>query len=334
LNQGISIIICCFNSRLLLEQTLKHIGAQNIGEIACEVILVDNASTDNTQQTAESIWRVNGSDKINLKIVYEPQPGLSYARKRGINESVYDYIIFCDDDNWLNENYAQNTFKLFQSNEDAAILGGIATARFEDISSKPKWFDKFYHGYAIGPQGIEESYVNIVYGAGMAARKSFLKKIIDMYPMILHGRKQQQLTAGDDAEICFRMRLAGYKILFSPELTFQHFLTVKRLNWNYLKKLHTGFARSHVILKLYERALNSDDNKLPLFYWLKQALYYWGIYLKYWPKHYSAYRKGEGTIEEIRHITWKNIALNYFEYNFKTVTMYRIISAFKPPTSK
>ncbi len=67
--------------------------------------------------------------------------------------------------------------------------------------------------------------------------------------------------------------------------------------------------------------------KLPAFYWLKRMVYYWGVYLKYWPKHFSAYSKSVGTKEEIHHITWKTIATSYLQYNFKTINMYKRINA-------
>jgi len=329
MKDGVSIIICCYNSSLRIEKTLQYIANQKVNSINCEVILIDNASSDNTGDVAKLVWSEIQNSEINFHIIHEPSPGLSYARTRGVLAANFEYLIFCDDDNWLDENYIQTAFNLFKLNTDIAILGGAGVPEFEDALSVPVWFDKFYHGYAVGPIADKESYVNNVYGAAMAVRKSYFKKIVGIYPMLLDGRKQQRLTAGDDAEICLRMRLAGYKILFSPQLTFIHFLTIKRLNWNYLKKLHMGFARSHVILNLYERALNSDDDKLPPFYWLKKALYYWGIYFKYWPKHFSAYTKGEGTIEEIHHITWKNIALDYLKYNFKTIAIYNEITTLK-----
>jgi GT2 family glycosyltransferase len=150
-----------------------------------------------------------------------------------------------------------------------------------------------------------------------------------MKPVFLHGRKQNNLTSGEDSEICFRVRLAGYHILYSPQLIFKHFLTTKRLTWDYLLKLHAGLAKSFVVLNLYERALAHKTPSLPIFYWLKKTLYYSIIYLKYWPKQYSAYNKAEGAIEEIYHVMWRNIAATYFDYNFKTVSIFRTIATFK-----
>ncbi len=312
-----------------MEQTLTHIALQQLdADLACEVILVDNASIDNTQEKAQTIWSETSSDKIKLSIVYEPKPGLAYARQRGVMNARYKYLVFCDDDNWLDRNYVSNVSKLFNQDPTVAAIGGLGTAEIEDDGLKPPWFDNFYHGYAVGPQAEKECTVNGVYGAGMAVRKSVLNEITNQ-PMFLHDRKQNQLTSGGDAEICLRIRLAGYQILYSPQLTFKHFLTTQRLTWSYIKKLHAGLAQCNIIISLYERALNSENSNLPSLYWLKKALYFVGIYLKYWPKQYLVYRNRIGTVEEINHISWKNIAISYFKYNFQTVSVYRKIAALK-----
>lgn len=287
--------------------------------------MVDNASTDDTAVVAERIWLECSNNKIDFTTVHEPAPGLSKARRKGIDTAKFEFLIFCDDDNWLDENYVQNTFRLLWAKPAAAILGGIGTAQFQNAASKPAWFDKLYHGYAVGPQAESMRQVAAVYGAGMVVRKSALQKAVANTSAFLSDRNKKNLSAGGDTELCFRAKLAGYEVWYCPELTFKHFLHPDRLTWDHLKKLHAGFAESHVIINLYERALNNDHSRLPVFYWLKKALYYTGIYLKYWPMHYSAYKNGEGTVEELRHITWKIIALNYFEYNFKTLSIYQNI---------
>ncbi|MDB4919633.1 glycosyltransferase family A protein [Mucilaginibacter sp.] len=329
ITEGISVIICCYNSALRIEKALEYLAAQMVNDIKWEIILVDNASADNTAEIAGSFWSIIHSDKINLNIVSEPMPGLSFARLRGVSASAYEYLILCDDDNWLDENYLQNVYELFQANKDIGVIGGFGIARFEDPLLKPFWFDNFYHGYAVSLNAGEVENRDTVYGAGMAIRKSVLNMVTRKYPMFLEDRKKNQLLSGGDSEICMRVRLAGFRVLYSPKLTFIHFLSTNRLTWDHLKKLHTGFAKSNVILSLYNKALNTQSLKLPPFYWLRKALYYCGIYVKYWPKHYLAYSTGTGTTDEIHHITWKNIALNYFEYNFKTMSIYRKICTFK-----
>ncbi|MGZ3757421.1 MAG: glycosyltransferase [Mucilaginibacter sp.] len=329
MKEGVSIILCCYNSARRIEQTLTHLAALDTDGIDCEVVLVDNGSTDGTREAALAIWAGLNNDDVKLRIAYEPQSGLSFARQKGVDTAEYQYLIFCDDDNWLDNNYVRTTVSLFRSNPGVAALGGFGVPVFENSNNKPVWFDKLYHGYAVGGQGENEQFTNSVYGAGMAVKKDVLKQVIDHYPMLLHGRKKNTLSSGEDSEICLRIRLLGYKIRYSPNLKFSHFLPDERLTWSYLKKLHVGLAKTFVIIDLYNQALTNNTLSLPSFYWLKKNLYYWGIYLKYWAKQYLKYRNNEGTVEELNHITWKNIALDYTRYNFKTITVYKAIISLK-----
>ena len=49
--KGISVIVCCYNSAERLTETIKHLAGQNVPHyIPWELIVVDNASTDNTAE--------------------------------------------------------------------------------------------------------------------------------------------------------------------------------------------------------------------------------------------------------------------------------------------
>jgi glycosyltransferase involved in cell wall biosynthesis len=119
---GISVIICCYNSEHRLPQTINHLIAQSVDGFSVEIILVDNASTDNTSIVAFDLLK--SQSKISYKIVEEPIPGLSNARKKGIDSSSYNILLFCDDDNWLNPSYLATTYNLLNKYKDIMVLGG------------------------------------------------------------------------------------------------------------------------------------------------------------------------------------------------------------------
>jgi glycosyltransferase involved in cell wall biosynthesis len=113
---GISVIICCYNSSLRLPKTLEYLSNQATGNLfPWEIILVDNNSSDNTSVIATNFWASLDID-VPLIIVEESKPGLIYARNTGINKANYDFLIFCDDDNWLNKNYLCNVYKILNNN--------------------------------------------------------------------------------------------------------------------------------------------------------------------------------------------------------------------------
>ncbi|MBK6397553.1 MAG: glycosyltransferase [Bacteroidetes bacterium] len=56
--QGISIVICCYNSESRIKETLEALQMQEVGnDIKWEVLLVDNNSTDKTIEVSEMIWK-------------------------------------------------------------------------------------------------------------------------------------------------------------------------------------------------------------------------------------------------------------------------------------
>jgi glycosyltransferase involved in cell wall biosynthesis len=71
LKNGVSVIICCYNSRERIEKTLDFIFAQEVeGAIPWEIIIVDNASTDDTFLIAQRYLEKN-KGRVGAKVVKE-----------------------------------------------------------------------------------------------------------------------------------------------------------------------------------------------------------------------------------------------------------------------
>ncbi len=55
---GVSVIICCYNSSSRIIPTLQNLVKQRVpNHIPWEVIVVNNASTDNTGEVAKETWQ-------------------------------------------------------------------------------------------------------------------------------------------------------------------------------------------------------------------------------------------------------------------------------------
>lgn len=275
MSKGVSIVICCYNSSSLLSETLKHICNQKVPSfIKWEVIVVDNNSTDDTSGIAKSYLEKNKCP-APFKIIFQAEQGLSKARKTGLDNSKYEYIIFCDDDNRLNENYVEKSYMFMESNPDAGVAGASSEAVTDGVF--PEWFGKFSNHYSIGRQGDENTDLTwtsgYVWGAGMVIRRSALKELYENgYTSNLSDREGEILSSGGDVEICFALRLAGWKILYSPELKFSHFISKERLNWEYLRKLNRGFGAQKADFDAYLKAFDpkpdtvSESLKLKWYY--------------------------------------------------------------------
>jgi glycosyltransferase involved in cell wall biosynthesis len=90
-NDLVSIIIPTHNRQNLLPQTVESVLNQTYKNL--EVIIVDDGSTDNTRQVAESYLSDN-----RVKYIYQPNQQVCAARNNGINNSSGNYLMFIDDD--------------------------------------------------------------------------------------------------------------------------------------------------------------------------------------------------------------------------------------------
>src|SRR3569833_1211633 len=253
--KGVSVVICCYNSAPRLPQTLKHLSRQKVPDhIKWEVIIVNNLSTDNTVEVAESEWSKYMQHDIRLKIAGQPVAGLSFAREKGTQISDYEYIIFCDDDNWLNENYIKNAFELLEQRPSVAIVGGYGIPETE--VAPPEWVNRDSSYYATGPQsrqnGIMTEPSPYVYGAGAVVRKAALERLgaLNFTPLAT-DRVNKKLSSGGDVELCYALKLLDYDIAYSGDLKFHHFIPKDRLTAEYLLSLVYQFGYCNVVHRPY-----------------------------------------------------------------------------------
>src|SRR5205814_10192743 len=140
-----------------------------------EVILVNNASIDNTAAVASQHWLAEGAP-APMSIVNEPMQGLSYAREHGIATSQYNTLVCLDDDNWLDMEYLNLAAQIMIKNPAIGALGGRIDPAFE--RAPPDWFLPMQSEYAVGRQSqssgdITESKGHLA-GAGRWLRRGAL----------------------------------------------------------------------------------------------------------------------------------------------------------------
>ena len=249
---GVSVILCCHNSSGRIKQTLIALAKQEFFiHLPWEIILVDNASDDNTASLSREVWQ-NLKTEIPLQIVYEPAPGLGNARKRGISESSYSIVLFCDDDNWFAPTYIQIAYDILSNNPKIAACGGIGIPFFE--TKEPEWFKEYQECFAIGSQEItsENGRILNLYGAGLAIQKKVLSQLFDSgFVPLLVGRTGKKLSSSEDLELTYSFVLMGYELYYTSDLRFSHYLPKERLSFDYLKKLFIAFGTDGPIRNLY-----------------------------------------------------------------------------------
>ena len=259
---GVSIVIPCHNAAKRLPVTLDHLARQRVPDsIPWEVVVVDNASTDDTAQVALAAWPQ--SPPAPLRVVSESQLGAGPARSRGLTEAKYEFVSCLDDDNWVCTDWVALVAEIMRRHPEAGACGSFSDAVCE--GTIPAWFDQFKTAYAIGAWGAEpgdvtDKHANL-WSAGLTIRKSAWDQLLQKgFRPLLTGRKgrSKNLTPGEDSEICYALQLSGWRWWYEPRLQFQHYLPAARLTWQYLRRLHRGFGASSIVLDLYAGAIKGE----------------------------------------------------------------------------
>ena len=253
---GISLVICTYNGASRLKPTLEAIfNQEDQHQILWELIIIDNASTDDTNELCKSLIAQYNFQSTS-RIVYEKNPGCNFARLRGLNEAQYQWILFCDDDNHLFSNYLKQGWSSLQNNPTIGVLGGQGVALFEDKA--PDWFERYHRSFAVGAQSSVSGKLNRLssrklYSAGSFFRKEVLMRYYEKgFSTIMVGPKGDDLTRGEDTEWCMMIELMGYDLWYDDQLKFDHFMPKERMNWEYYLKLKKGISSGEAKLKAYQ----------------------------------------------------------------------------------
>jgi glycosyltransferase involved in cell wall biosynthesis len=110
----VSVIIPCYNQGRFLGEAIASAQKQTYPNI--EIIVIDDGSSDHTQQVANGF--------ANVKYRFQPNAGLSAARNAGIKKSNGFYLVFLDADDILYPNAVETNVWLLMQNPLWAFVSG------------------------------------------------------------------------------------------------------------------------------------------------------------------------------------------------------------------
>jgi glycosyltransferase EpsJ len=92
----ISVIIPIYNVEKYLSKCIDSVLNQSYAH--CEIILVDDGSTDRSGEIADQ-YKSMFPEKIT--VVHQENGGLGSARNTGLKRATGKYVLFLDSDDWL-----------------------------------------------------------------------------------------------------------------------------------------------------------------------------------------------------------------------------------------
>lgn len=121
----VSIIIPAYNAERYLRECVESVLRQDYPDI--EIIIVNDGSTDNTAEIAES---------FGVQVISQPNGGISKARNTGIDAAGGEYIFFLDSDDTVFDGAISHLVSILEENPDCDIAVGLMSDSLSPVKSK------------------------------------------------------------------------------------------------------------------------------------------------------------------------------------------------------
>lgn len=222
----ISAVICTHNRADLLAEALESVCCQSLPKDDYEVIVVDNASTDDT----EAVTRRFCDGRAHVTYVMEPTLGHSVARNRGLREARGRYVAYLDDDAVAQLEWLEQLLAAFaEVVPEPGCVGGKTLPNWQ--APRPFWLhdilmlslsviDWSEEGFFVEPPKFLVG-ANIAYDRELALELGGFDENL--------GRVGEALRSGDECELNLRIRAAGRSVYYTPQAVVSHLVSCTRL---------------------------------------------------------------------------------------------------------
>lgn len=251
----VSIVVCTSNRADSLRNTLAALDRVRIPrDWDGEIILVDNASTDNTAAVA----RDASHGRMNLRYVYERKRGLSHARNAGVAHARGDFVLFTDDDALPAEDWIEQMVSALRQDGCDGVTGRFVPADYLSRS----WATPM-HRWWLGDSDVAEtsSGGRELIGGNMGFRRSVFAHVRAFDPELGAGA----LGFGEDTLFGWQMTHAGLGIGYAPGARVIHECDTQRLQRGQWLIAARKRGRSEAYFR-YHWA--HDDIRMPRLKWL------------------------------------------------------------------
>ena len=232
----LSLIIPTHNRAGQLLAALESVVRQDMPAGEWECVVVNNNSTDDTPARFAAF--AARYPALNLRMVTETGPGVSYARNRGIAETSAPYMAFIDDDERINAGFIRAYVEFFDAHPDAVVAGGRIIAEY--VSGRPAWMSKYVEMPIANPMDFGERVRpfpagRVPGGGNMAFRRAGLAGYGGFDPTL--GGVNGEVIGGEENDFFERLLLGGETIWYVPGAVMWHIIPPAKLTGAYFRRL-------------------------------------------------------------------------------------------------
>jgi hypothetical protein len=247
-----SVIVCTFNRAASVARSLAAMERLELPDrCSWELLVVNNASTDDTPAVLATIA---GRGILPLRVITEPQLGLSRARNAGVTAARGDLLLFTDDDTVVDPCWLGAYLAAARRWPHASYFGGPVDPLFESVS--PRWIRENLEALSpmlcrVEVSGDERPITQSEqpFGPNMAFRRqgflgvSFNEEV---------GRRGAEQIRGSEVSVTDQLKRAGATGVWVPTARVQHVIPSSHATLRYLVGYQSGAGATAVRLHPFE----------------------------------------------------------------------------------
>jgi GT2 family glycosyltransferase len=219
----VSVVVCTYNGASSIRDCCE--GLLKLKYPNFEVIVVDDGSTDATADIGR---------EYGFRVISTENRGLGNARNTGLEAATGEIVAYIDDDAYPDPHWLTYLVAAFLSTEYAGVGGPNITPPGDGPIADCMANSPGNPTHILLSDGEAEH----IPGCNMAFRKAALEAI--------GGFDPQVRVAGDDVDVCWRLRQRGWSLGFSPAaVVWHHRRNSVRAYW----KQQVGYGKAEAMLE-------------------------------------------------------------------------------------
>ena len=216
----ISVVVIGRNEGDRLIRCLQSIRQVAFPENEIELIYVDSQSTDHSPEHATRFG-------AKVLVVKPERPTAAWGRNAGWRAASAPYVLFLDGDTILHPDFLKKALPEFQNPEIAVVWG-----HRREINQKGSIYNRVLDLEWIYPIGSSD-----FCGGDALMRRKVLEEM---------GGYDEHLIAGEEPELCRRMRGAGYVVKHIDQPMTGHDLAMTSFSQYWKRAYRTGHAYAEI----------------------------------------------------------------------------------------
>lgn len=238
----LSVVIPTYNRRDLLGRALRGLLDQTAPEAEYEIVVVDDGSTDDTQQVVSEVR----APACRLRYFRQENEGPAAARNCGVREARGEIILFTGDDCLPDRRLVAEHLRVHREEGDVGVVGHIAWHPELEITPFMAWLEE---GVQFGFKHIKDPdrvTAWCFYTSNCSVHRRRIEEAGGFDEDFKHA-------AFEDIELAYRMQQRGLRIVYRPSALTYHHHQVELSRYLVRQRLSGQsaalFARKHPELK-------------------------------------------------------------------------------------